>query len=101
MVRFHPLQLIQKAPMPDDLDKRNDPKELARVIRKTPETEKHLRQFLNVDGPKGNSTEFKKGWARMFGEPTGEHSGDRVRDAEGVMAKQCTDETCWCWKAGK
>ncbi len=35
-----------------------DPKEAARLERKSPEVEKLLRQFV-TDGPKGNSKKFK------------------------------------------
>lgn len=43
-----------------------DPKEVARIERKTPQVEKLLRQFLQVDGPKGNSAAFQEGWDRTF-----------------------------------
>jgi hypothetical protein len=34
--------------------------------RKTPEVERSLRQFLSIDGPKGASAEFKRGWEFNF-----------------------------------
>lgn len=68
-----------------------DPKEEARKSRKTPEVERLLRQFSNVDGPKGATAEYKKGWARAFGKKTGEHAGKPQAGAE-----TCEDGHCWC-----
>lgn len=43
-----------------------DPKEVARKERQTPEVEKLLKQFLQTDGPKGNSRAFRSNWERTF-----------------------------------
>ncbi len=37
-----------------------DPKEVARKEAKTPEVQRLLRQFLTLDGPKGNSKAYKE-----------------------------------------
>ncbi len=37
-----------------------DPKEVARKEAKTPEVQRLLRQFLTIDGPKGNSKTYKE-----------------------------------------
>jgi hypothetical protein len=81
-----------------DHDRRNDPKELARQTRGTPEVERLLRQFV-TDGEKGNTPEYKRGWARNFGRATEEHSGDRIVGsvtAKDLDKKFCSDPTCWC-----
>jgi hypothetical protein len=44
-----------------------DPKEVARKERDTPEVSRLLRQFTNLDGPKGSSRAYKEGWERIFG----------------------------------
>ena len=76
--------------MPTD----EDPKEEARKERNLPGVERLLRQFI-TDGPKGNSPEYKKNWARNFGRRTGEHSGQfGGEDDFGVI--RCDDEYCWC-----
>jgi hypothetical protein len=45
-----------------------DPKEVARKERNTPEVARLLRQFTGTDGPKGNSRAYQEGWERIFGE---------------------------------
>jgi hypothetical protein len=45
-----------------------DPKEVARKERNTPEVSRLLRQFTDLDGPKGNSRAYQEGWERIFGE---------------------------------
>ena len=83
-----------------DHDRRNDPKELARQIRNTRETEGLLRQFLSVDGPKGATSDYKRGWNRNFGRATGQHSGDlpKTPDCMGCAKCECLcdDASCWC-----
>jgi hypothetical protein len=74
-------------------DKNNDPKVLANQIRNTREAEAGLRQFLSTDGPKGNNSDYKRGWARNFGRKTNEHSGTPIDDSF-----LCTDTTCWCYR---
>lgn len=44
-----------------------DPKEVAKKERKTPQVERLLRQFLKTDGPKGATNAYKEGWERIFG----------------------------------
>lgn len=43
-----------------------DPKIVARNERSSPEAERMLRQFLNTDGPKGNSKNYDKGYEFAF-----------------------------------
>lgn len=79
--------------MPTD----EDPKEEARKERNLPGVERLLRQFI-TDGPKGNSPEYKKNWARNFGRRTGEHSGIVRCDEDecDCIRDECDDEYCWC-----
>lgn len=44
-----------------------DPKQAARDEAKRPEVQRLLRQFLKVDGPKGNNSAYREGWERIFG----------------------------------
>lgn len=82
------------------MDKNDDPKALAKSIRNTRETEGLLRQFLSVDGPKGATDDYKRGWARNFGRATGQHSGalPEKPGCVGCKACDCTcdDAGCWC-----
>ena len=43
-----------------------DPKIVARNERRSKETEKALRQFLNHDGPKGASASYKENYDLVF-----------------------------------
>ncbi len=51
MVRFHEIHMSSLE---------EDPKEVARKEAKTPEVQRLLRQFLTLDGPKGNSKNYKE-----------------------------------------
>ena len=44
-----------------------DPKEVARKERKTVEVERGLRQFLKLDGPKGNTRRYLDNYEATFG----------------------------------
>lgn len=46
----------------------DDPKAAAKRARNTPQAERMLRQFLSVDGPKGNTENYKEQYARIFGD---------------------------------
>lgn len=43
-----------------------DPKEAARKERKTPQVEKLLRQFMDLDGPKGTSKAYRANYDSIF-----------------------------------
>lgn len=43
-----------------------DPKEVARIERKSPEVERGLRQFMQLDGPKGTSEEYRAKYDLIF-----------------------------------
>ena len=86
------------------MDKNDDPKALASSIRNTRQVEGLLRQFLSTDGPKGATSDYKRGWARNFGRATGQHSGSLSTSADGlpecvgckVCDCTCDDAGCWC-----
>lgn len=44
-----------------------DPKAAAKKERNTPQVERMLRQFLSVDGPKGNTAQYKAQYEQIFG----------------------------------
>lgn len=72
-----------------------DPKAVARAELRRPETQRLLRQFLNLDGPKGVTDEYRRSWNRMFGKRTGEHGGQLLEHQEEPPVL-CDDEHCWC-----
>lgn len=43
-----------------------DPKEAAKQARRLPETEKAMRQFLNIDGPKGVTESYRENYDLVF-----------------------------------
>jgi hypothetical protein len=44
-----------------------DPKTAAKKELATPEAQRLLRQFVNTDGPKGTTNEYRAAWIRVFG----------------------------------
>lgn len=66
--------------------------------RKTATEEKMLRQFSNVDGPKGATAAYVSGWDRIFGgkaanEPTSvKHAATCTSDEDCATCGRC--EVC-------
>lgn len=59
---------MEKVDKGKEADKRfeEDPKIVARNERRTPEVEKLLRPYLNLDGPKGTTKKFRDNFDRVF-----------------------------------
>ena len=72
-----------------------DPKDVAKRERGTPQVEQLLRQFSGIDGPKGVTPEYRRNWARVFGRKTNEHSGT-ISPGTWPPGCGCDDRLCWC-----
>lgn len=70
-----------------------DPKEVAKKELRTPEAQKLLRQFVNTDGPKGNSAAYQEGWERTFGKKS--YFCDACGTSEGMGEEDILCEECW------
>lgn len=53
------------------------------------QTEQMLRQFLNNDGPKGNSRAYQEGWDRIFSAKRCLGCGVGVLDGEPAVCADC------------
>lgn len=71
-----------------------DPRDVAKRERNSPEVERLLRQFLNTDGAKGNTETYRDAYARIF-EKECTHLGTRTFSCDRWWCDDCGKDVVW------